>query len=73
MELAYADAFDVTTFVLLRRLKFLLDAHDFQPGENVRRAIKEQISSASKVVIIASANSAKIRMGQLRGGNGGGT
>ena len=37
----------------------ILDAHDFQPGENVRRAIKEQISSASKVVIIASANSAK--------------
>lgn len=37
----------------------ILDPHDFEPGENVRRMIKDQISSASKVVIIASDNSAK--------------
>lgn len=37
----------------------ILDPHDFEPGENIRRTIKDQISSASKVVIIDSANSAK--------------
>jgi len=35
-----------------------LDSHDLTPGENFRRMIKEQISSASKVVIIASDHSA---------------
>ncbi len=35
-----------------------LDPHDLAPGDNVRRMIKEQISSASKVVIIASDHSA---------------
>ena len=36
----------------------LLDPHDLTPGENVRRLIKEQISSASRVVIIATDHSA---------------
>lgn len=36
----------------------ILDHQDFMPGEDVRRMIKDQISSASKVVIIASDNSA---------------
>jgi len=35
-----------------------LDPHNFAPGEDLRRMIKEQISSATKVVIIASDNSA---------------
>jgi hypothetical protein len=36
----------------------ILDHQDFIPGEDVRRMIKDQISSASKVVIIASDDSA---------------
>ena len=36
----------------------LLDPHDSRPGDDLRRTIQEQISSASKVVIIASDNSA---------------
>lgn len=36
-----------------------LDSHDFTPGADLRRMIKEQISSASKVVIIASGHSAE--------------
>jgi GTPase SAR1 family protein len=36
----------------------ILDHQDFIPGQDVRRMIKDQISSASKVVIIASDDSA---------------
>jgi len=37
----------------------ILDHEDLQPGEDFRRMIKDQIRSASKVVIITSDNSAK--------------
>ena len=37
----------------------ILDPHHFEPGENIRRMIKDQISSARKVVIIATDHSAK--------------
>jgi len=36
----------------------VMDPHDFSPGGNLREMIKEQINSASKVVIIASDHSA---------------
>jgi nucleoside 2-deoxyribosyltransferase len=34
-----------------------LDPHDSSPGDDIRRMIKEQITSANKVVIIASDHS----------------
>jgi hypothetical protein len=36
----------------------ILDPHDFGPGDDIRMMIKDQIRSASKVVIIDSDNSA---------------
>lgn len=36
-----------------------LNPQDFKPGEDIRRMIQEQISSANKVIIIASDHSAK--------------
>lgn len=36
----------------------ILDPYDFTPGDDMRQKIQEQISSASKIVIIASDNSA---------------
>jgi nucleoside 2-deoxyribosyltransferase len=34
------------------------DPHDLSPGDDIRKAIKEQINAANKVVIIASDHSA---------------
>ena len=36
----------------------LIDPHEIQPGENIREALRNQIRSATKVVIIVSKNSA---------------
>ena len=36
----------------------LVDSHEIQPGENIRETLRSQIRSATKVVIIASENSA---------------